>query len=250
MNQSFFIGAVGAHQQQRHLNLHANNIANVNSYGFKAKTGRFASLMYDDVKSASGDMIHSGVGAALWSSETDFSQGGAAVGATQDYMIEGDGFFALADLETGEISLTRNGAFIIASLQRPTEEMDEYGQPIMEQVFYLSDGEGRFVLSDKGNMIEITDKEMRESDLPVGVYDHINYNGMEHAGDTRFIAVDKNGGIRMGTGKAIRGMLETSNVDLAEELTKVIESQRAYSMALKMVQTSDEIETTINSLRN
>ena len=45
-------------------------------------------------------------------------------------------------------------------------------------------------------------------------------------------------------------MLESSNVDLAEEKTKVIESQRAYSMALKMVQTSDEIETTINSLRN
>ena len=44
-------------------------------------------------------------------------------------------------------------------------------------------------------------------------------------------------------------MLESSNVDLAEEMTKVIESQRAYSMALKMVQTSDEIETVINNLR-
>ena len=48
---------------------------------------------------------------------------------------------------------------------------------------------------------------------------------------------------------AMQGMLETSNADLAEEYTKMIESQRAYGMALKMVQASDEIETTINGLR-
>ena len=47
----------------------------------------------------------------------------------------------------------------------------------------------------------------------------------------------------------MRGYLEMSNADLAEEMTKVIECQRAYGMALKMVQTSDEVETTINSLR-
>ena len=54
----------------------------------------------------------------------------------------------------------------------------------------------------------------------------------------------------MGTGKVRRGYLEVSNVDLAQELVKVIESQRAYSYALKMVQTSDEIEQTINGLPN
>ena len=136
---------------------------------------------------------------------------------------------------------------MIASLERPGSEVDENGQPIMEEVFYLSDGEGRFVLSKTGGMIEIED---RNAELPVGVFDYINYNGMEHLGGTRFLAVDKNGGIRLGEGKAIHGMLEMSNVDLAEEMTKVIESQRAYSMALKMVQTSDEIETTINNLRS
>lgn len=248
MNQSFFIGAVGAHQQQKRLDLHGNNIANVNSYGFKAEKGRFASLMYSGVKNAEEEMLPSGVGAALWTSDTDFTQGAAAAtGRDQDYMIEGSGFFALADLESGEISLTRNGAFVISSLQRATGEMNEYGQPVMEQVYYLSDGEGRFVLSDTGSMIEIEDSHAEQ---PVGVYEYMNYNGMEHTGDTRFLAVDKNGGIRRGDGTVVRGMLESSNVDLAEEMTKVIESQRAYSMALKMVQTSDEIETTINSLRN
>ena len=50
MNQSFFIGAVGAHQQQKRLNVQGNNIANVNTYGFKAEKGRFAALMYEDIK--------------------------------------------------------------------------------------------------------------------------------------------------------------------------------------------------------
>jgi flagellar basal-body rod protein FlgG len=62
--------------------------------------------------------------------------------------------------------------------------------------------------------------------------------------------VDKDGGLRYGTGTLIQGKLEASNADLAEEMSKVIEAQRAYGMALKMVQTSDEIETTINSLRS
>ena len=54
----------------------------------------------------------------------------------------------------------------------------------------------------------------------------------------------------MGTGTLVKGALEMSNADLADEMTKVIESQRAYGLSLKMVQTSDEIETTINGLRN
>ena len=247
MNQSFYIGAVGAAQQQQKMNLVGNNIANVNSYGFKAEKGRFAALMYSDMKNAEEEMLPVGTGAALWSSDTDFTQGtAAATGREHDYMIEGSGFFALADLKTGEISLTRNGAFVVASLQRPTGAEDESGQPIMEKVFYLSDGEGRFVLSEMGGMIEMGENAEQQS---VGVYDYINYNGMEHVGDTRFLAVDKNGGIRKGEGTVVQGMLESSNVELAEEMTTIIEAQRAYSMALKVVQTSDEIETTINNLR-
>ena len=72
---------------------------------------------------------------------------------------------------------------------------------------------------------------------------------MLHADSGRFSAIEKNGDLYMGTGTVKRGVLERSNVDLAQELVKVIESQRAYSFCLKMVTTSDEIETTINGLR-
>lgn len=304
MNESFFTAAVGAHQQLKRLTVHGNNIANLNTYGFKAEKSRFASLMYTDLKAigeqaglggAAADIVAPpfggvtgagraeaaneeaaaneaeagveeaagegeeaagaggfeflpyGVGACLWTTDTDFKMGPIAETRKElDYCINGDGFFAIADLTTGEISLTRNGAFMMSELMRPTGEVDENGEPIIERTYYLSDNEGRFVLSTTGGMIEIEDED---ADHPVGIFDYINYNGMEHVNDTLFRAVDKNGGIRTGTGTLMRGYLEMSNADLAEEMTKVIESQRAYGMALKMVQVSDEIETTINGLR-
>lgn len=247
MNQSFFIGAVGAHQQLKRLTVQGNNIANVNAYGYKADKGRFAALMYDGVKNVEEEMVPSGVGTCLLTTDTDFRQGGGVdTGRPQDYMIAGGGFFAVVDLVTNEVSLTRNGAFSMASLERAGEGTDPAGNPIMEHIYYLSDGEGRFVLSQSGSMIEMTDPNEEQ---PVGVFDYVNYNGMEKIGSSRFLAIGKNGGLRQGTSPVISRMLEASNTDLAEELTKVIESQRAYGMALKMVQVSDEIESTINGLR-
>ena len=61
---------------------------------------------------------------------------------------------------------------------------------------------------------------------------------------------DKNGAVWMSTAKVQRGYLESSNADLATELTGVIEAQRSYSYALKMVTTADDVETTINNLAN
>ncbi len=254
MNESFFIGAVGAHQQLKRLTVHGNNIANLNTYGFKAEKSRFSNLMYGDTKAIgevgepfNAELLPSGVGACLWTTDTDFKSGPVVeTRRDQDYCVAGDGFFAIADLTTGEITLTRNGAFVISELMRPTGEVDENDQPISERIYYLSDNEGRFVLSQTGGMIEVEDEHKEQ---PVGIFDYINYDGMEHKDGTYFQAIDKNGGIREGTGTLMRGHLEMSNADLAEEMTKVIESQRAYGMALKLVQASDEIETTINGLR-
>lgn len=247
MNQSFYVGAVGAWQQQQRMNIQGNNIANVNTYGFKAEKGRFTNLIYQNLTGIDGEQLPVGVGSKLLMSSTDFSTGSVyTTGRPLDYMIEGDGFFGLVDLSTGEVSFTRNGAFTKAEYRQATGETDANGNPIYETIYCLSDGEGRFVLSNQGGLIQVDDPQ---DELPVGVFDYQNYDGMLHTDSTRFLPVDKNGGLYLGDGVLHKGALEMSNVDLAEEMTKVIESQRAYSMALKMVQTSDEIETTINGLR-
>ena len=247
MNQSFYIGAVGAQQQLYHLNVHGDNIANVNTFGYKADKSYFSALMYQNWPGVEAE-LPKGVGTRMLMTSTDYSQGvPSETGRPLDFYIEGYGFFGLVDLNTGEVSFTRNGAFIMSQLQQETGEVDENGEPIMETVFYLGDNEGRFVLSERGGMILIDDPN---DELPIGIFDFINYDGMTQLNDTRYQPIDKNGNLWYGDGKLIRGYLELSNTDLADEITKVIEAQRAYSAALKMVITSDEIESTINGLRN
>lgn len=252
MNQSFYIGAVGAQQQLYHLNVHGDNIANVNTYGFKADRSYFTALMYQNHRGALDGQyteLPMGVGTRMLMTGTDHGQAGPAdTGRLLDYYIEGEGFFGLVDLATGDVTFTRNGAFMMSQLQRPTGEVDENGEPITELTYFLGDDEGRFVLSDVGGLIEVPDGDSIDP-LPVGIFDYINYDGMTQIDDTRYLPVDKNGNLIYGTGKLLQGVVEGSNADLAEEYTKVIESQRAYGLALKMVQTSDEIETTINGLR-
>ena len=215
MNQSFYTGAVGAQQHLRHLNVVSNNIANINTYGFKAERAQFSALMYQNMRAVE-DPVLAGVGGRVQMTSTNFHPGGVAdTGRSMDYTIEGDGFFALVDLGTGEVNC-------------------------------LSDGNGRFVLSREGGLIEVDDPQ---ETLPIGIFDYGNYDGMTKLGENRFLPIEKNGNLWIGTGKLVQGALELSNADLSDELTKVIEAQRAYGLALKVVQTSDEIETVINGLR-
>ena len=247
MNLSFYISAVGAHQQQESMTVVANNVANVNMHGFKAARSRFSSLMYQTMKSVEKEELRYGTGGVLFTTDTKFDPGTPVhTGLSQDYFIEGDGFFGIVDLNTNEVTFTRNGSFCMSSLERPTGEVDAEGNDIMEHIYYLSDGEGRFVLSTEGSMIEM---DNFDEEQPVGIFDYPNYNGMIHKSGARFTSLQKNGALKVGSGKLKRRFLETSNVELAEEITKMIETQRSYTMALKMVTTSDEIESTINGLR-
>lgn len=247
MNQSFYTSAVGAQQQMLNLNIQGNNMANVNTVGYKAQKSRFGALFHQRMDSIAGGGDSNGVGAALLMTSTDHSQGGPMyTGRAHDYMIDGNGYFAVVDLKTNQVTFTRNGAFTVAPFERVTGEVDANGTPITETVLTLTDGEGRFVLGRNGNLIILQDPEQVPN---IGIFDFGNYDGMEHVEGTEFLPVDKNGNLYYGTGELRQGMLEISNVDITETMTKLIEAQRAYSMALKMLQTSDEIETTINNLR-
>ena len=241
MNLSFYTAAVGAAQQQNHLNVQANNIANVNTYGYKTQVPSFSSLMYGNVTGINSEKLPRGSGSKMVMTDTDL-QGGSIqeTGRPQDYAILGEGFFALYDPSSKEISYTRDGSFTLSQYQRAGAD----GKP--ETVLMLSDGEGRFVLNDRGSLLTVKDGEAEQ---PVGVFDFSSTDGMVRVGDNRFVPAAKNGQVQVGSGTVKRGVLETSNVDLAEQITKVIEAQRSFSYALKMVETSDEIETTANNLR-
>ena len=247
MDHSFYTAATGAQQQMRNLNIQANNMANINTVGYKAQMSRFGSLYQQRMDSITGADDSYGVGAALLMTSTDHSQGAPLyTGRDHDYMIDGNGYFALVDLNTRQVTFTRNGAFNLTTYERATGEVDAEGNPVIETVLTLTDEEGRFVLGRNGNILVVTNPGLKQD---IGIFDFGNYDGMEHVEGTEFLPVGKNGNLYYGTGELMKGALEGSNVDVAEAMTKLIEAQRAYSVALKMVQTSDEIENEINKLR-
>lgn len=247
MIQAFYSAAVGAQQQMRSMDVHANNIANVNTYGYKAQTPAFQSLMYGMLGGADGSQLPKGSGSRLALTGSDFSAGPLEqTGRQLDYAIVGDGFFALYDPASGEVSFTRDGSFTLSPLQ-VEQQSDDGEEPVMETRYYLSDGEGRQVLGQDGYPIAVTDPS---ADLPVGVFAIQYQDGLERMGSERFLMNAKNGAVWTSDAKLQRGYLESSNADLATELTGVIEAQRSYSYALKMVTTADEVETTVNGLAN
>ena len=242
MNISFYTAAVGVQQQQDRIDVHGNNISNLNTYGFRAKQPSFAHLMTGEVTSVENYMRR-GYGSRMEDANTDFRQSALIeTGRGLDYAIEGAGFFGLIDLTTGEVSYTRDGSFTRSELK----DVDAEGNEISR--WFLSDGMGRFVLGMDGRRIELESDEDFPA-LPVGVFDFINHDGMLSLGDNRLIPVEKNGGVGLGSGKVLQGHLERSNADFANEIVKVIESQRSFQYMLRMVTASDEIETTVNNLR-
>lgn len=244
MLQGFYSAVVGAQQQMQRMNVQGNNISNVNTYGFKAQVPSFQALMYRMQEGAEGSQLPRGSGAYMSGTATNWQDGVfQETGRDLDYAIVGEGYFALYEPGTGEISFTRDGSFILSAFQ--VEDQNAEGG--VSYAYYLSDGEGRQVLNQSGYPIQVTDPS---EDLQVGVFTIQYQDGLQRDGSGRFLMGDKNGLVWVSDSEARRGMLEQSNTDLATELSQVIEAQRSYSYVLKMMQTADEVETTINGLTN
>lgn len=242
MIQGFYSAVVGAQQQMQRINVQGNNISNVNTYGFKAQVPSFQALMYRMQEGAEGSQLPRGSGAYMSDTATNWQDGVfQETGRDLDYAIVGEGYFALYEPGTGEISFTRDGSFTLSAFQ--VEDQNAEGG--VSYAYYLSDGEGRQVLNQSGYPIQVTDPS---EDLQVGVFTIQYQDGLQRDGSSRFLMGDKNGLVWASDSEARRGMLEQSNTDLATELSQVIEAQRSYSYVLKMVQTADEVETSINGL--
>ena len=249
MNKSFYTATVGAHQQQLRLDVHGNNIANVNTNGFRARIPAFSSLMTGLIRGIDKDLPR-GVGAKLEDSELDMRPGKYnETNRVLDFAIDGEGYFMLMEPGSGEISFTRDGSFTMMDVTLAVEGSDEG-----ETVWRLSDGNGRFVIGADGQIIDVPvgTTDLLGIDFNIGIFDltNRNHNGMLSLSENRLLWVEKNGEPYLIQGKRpIQGVLEASNVDLANEIAKVIESQRSFQYLIRMITSSDEIETTVNTLR-
>lgn len=238
MDTSFYTGARGVRTQQARMDVLSNNISNLNTTGYRMHSSAFLDLLYYNMRAPENQLttLKAGTGVVQERTDIDFATPGGVTPTAQplDYaLMDAEGFFMLRDPLTNEITYTRNGHFS-ASLQA-------------NGTFLLINDDGKRVLDANRRQIQVVDGK---ASVDPGVYTFRNTNGMLAVGDNEFSPVAKNGApIRVQSPNMRSGYLEMTNVDLAEEYAKVVEASRAYSYALKMVQTSDEVEQTINSLR-
>lgn len=261
MNGSFYTAALGASGQQTKIDVLANNIANIKTIGYKPKTSAFSDLVYRNMdRGAGGGRLQTGVGIKINTVTTDF-RGGAHLDTGQEYdyaIADNNGFFMLQDPATGQISYTRNGHFSLSVVEGEEElylvndtgkrvmNWDQEPVTIEKRVPSISDEEDY----EEEEEDEEEDGNISRNPLRIGVFDFQIKEGMESIGGSEFIPTATNGEpILVENANLVQGSLEESGVNFAKEMARLVETQRAYSYALKMLQTSDEVESMINSLR-
>ena len=232
MNMSFYTGAVGAFQQQQRMNVQANNIANVNNYGYKAERATFHHLMYGNVVGIDNEDLPRGTGTKMVKASVDYTTNGYAdTGRTFDFAIVGDGFFAIQDPE-GNVSYTRMGNF----------SLDEEG-------YLCFPGVGR-VLDPRGQTIQLnTDKLAVDEQGVISTEDgaYLGQLGVYTFPDMEQVEYDARG---MFTGEGAQAAaaptvywkyLERSNVNMIRQMTEMLTCQRSLQSAAQVTKMYDEL---------
>ena len=262
MIRGLYTAATGMNAQQHQIDVTSNNIANVNTSGFKKDRAEFQDLMYESLNYTAGQTsastinptgIDVGMGVRLSGVQKSFLPGNiATTGNELDIAIEGNGFFALT-LPDGEIAYTRNGSF----------KFDAEGTIVNGSGYKL---EPEIVVPTNVINLSIgTDGTVSATDSTTGalvtlgqitIVDFINPAGLTPIGETMFKSaeasgdpIDGNPGVEQ-FGSLRQGMLEGSNVSLVTEMVDLITAQRAYEANSKSITTTDEMLDIVNRLKS
>jgi flagellar basal-body rod protein FlgG len=261
MIRSLFIASTGMEAQKLNMDVISNNLANVNTVGYKRSRADFQELMYQDLKtpgamSAEGAEIPSGIQLGLGvkpvAVQKIFLQGDfVQTGNSLDLVIEGEGFFQITKPD-GEIAYTRNGAF----------KMDSGGRVVNSDGYALEPGvtipantQSITVGSDgKVSVIQAGSKTPTQIGQ-IELARFVNPGGLKAIGKSLFTPTGSSGEAATanpgldGLGTIGQGFVEMSNVNIVEEMVSMIATQRAYEINSKAIQASDEMLQMANSLK-
>ncbi len=261
MLRSLYIAATGMEAQKLNIDVITNNLANVNTVGFKKSRADFQELLYQNLKtpgatSAEGAQIPSGIQVGLGvrpvAVQKLFMQGDFVnTGNSLDLSIEGDGFFQIL-MPDGTIAYSRAGAFKLDSEGRI---VNSDGYPLEPAITVPADtlnitvgSDGKVTVLQSGNA---TPTEIGQIELAR----FINPGGLKAGGRNLFMPTASSGEAITGNpaseglGTISQGFVEMSNVNIVEEMVNMILSQRAYEINSKAIQTSDEMLQVANNLR-
>jgi len=261
MLQALSTAATGMEAQQIMIDIIANNLANVNTTGFKKSRGNFQDLLYRTIR-APGTSVASGVesptglqigmGTRTVSSQRMFSQG--QYKSTQnplDIAIEGKGFFQVQN-PNGETMYTRSGGFKAdAQGQLVTGE----GYPLDPPITIPQDATAITIGEDGTVSVQMAGQTDSQEVGTIQVAGFINPAGLEAMGRGLYRQSSSSGqpqegqAGQEGLGTLAQGFLETSNVKVVEEMIDMIAGQRAYEINSKVIQTADQMLRNVTQMR-
>ncbi len=260
--RSLDIGASGMLAQQLNVDVISNNIANMNTTGYKRQRPAFVDLMYQNIdrpgstSSDAGTLVPTGIqlGLGVRAGAVYREHGQGAFQITEnslDVAISGDGFFQI-QLPSGDTAYTRDGTF----------QLNENGELVTIQGFVIDPGitiptdateieinaQGEVLVSTPGSTVMGSVGQLQLANF-------INPAGLEAIGDNLYLETEASGSVTTGSpgdegfGRVEQSTLELSNVNVVEEMTLLISAQRAYEMNSNVITTSDEMLQTVSQLR-
>ncbi|HKZ11628.1 MAG TPA: flagellar basal-body rod protein FlgG [Rhodanobacteraceae bacterium] len=260
MIKSLWTAKTGLEAQQTKMDVIANNLANVSTNGFKKSRAVFQDLLYQNMRQAGGrnDMqnvlpagLQIGSGVRPVATERIQTQGSLEqTGNSKDIAIDGKGFFQVL-MPDGNNAYTRDGSFQVnESGQLVTAD----GYPIQPAVLIPQDALS--ITIGKDGVVTVTQPGNNQSTQvgQLSLSTFVNPAGLQSIGDNLYLETSASGmrnestpGLN-GAGRLDQGYVETSNVNVVEEMVSMIQTQRAYEINSKAVQTSDEMLAKLSQL--
>lgn len=258
MIRSLYTARTGMNGQQMQLDTISNNLANVNTAGFKKSRVQFEDLFYQTVRAAGTETadggqvptgIQVGMGVRPTSVAKIFTQGDySETGNDLDWAIEGRGFFQI--MRNGQEYYTRAGSF-----SRDSEGYIVTGNgDRLQPEFAIPQGTTTLALDGSGNLQAIDNQQNILASTQITLHDFVNPAGLKSVGENLFMETEASGAPTEanpgedGLGSLSQRYIETSNVNVTEELVNMIITQRAYEVNSKAVQTSDRLLEIANGL--
>lgn len=253
MNSALWVAKTGLDAQATRMTVISNNLANVATTGFKRGRAAFEDLLYQTVRQAGGQTsqqtqaptgLHLGTGVRVIATDRQFTQGNLQqTNNPLDMGVNGRGFFQVT-LPDGSTAYTRDGAFQIDS---QGQLVTNGGFPVQPGITIPEGAQSVTVGADGTVSVQLAGEAAPQEIGSISIADFVNPAGLQSQGENLYIETAASGAPQNGTpglnglGRIVQGSLESSNVNVVEELVNMIETQRAYEMNSKAISTTDQM---------
>ncbi len=253
MMRSLWISKTGMEAQQTQLDTIANNLANVSTNGYKRAHAVFEDLMYQNLRQAGANSseqttlptgLQAGLGTRSVATARNFGQGGLQQSSSPlDVAIRGSGFFEI-QLPDGTNGYTRDGSF---QVNAQGQLVTNNGYTVQPGITIPTNAQSVTIGNDGTVSVGVPGQALPQKVGQLQIASFINPAGLEPKGGNIYTETAASGTPNTGTpgqnglGSLQQGFVETSNVNVVEELVQMIQTQRAYELNSKAIQVSDQM---------